>query len=119
MNLWKNGNVSQKNYHNMNKFPFPAYTIHEVPNGGNRGGYVMETNLFYEVIVGAFGIWYNATLVNNEARNRGLSTRIRQHKGKYCVSAGTFSDEETARENLRKVKNTGYIFAYIMHNKMS
>ena len=79
----------------------------------------METNLFYEVIVGAFGIWYNATLVNDEARNRGLSTRIRQHKGKYCVSAGTFADEETAREKLRKVKNTGYVFAYIIHQKIS
>ena len=74
----------------------------------------METKKsFYEVVVGAFGIWYNATLVNNEARNKGLSTSIRQHKGKYCVSAGTFADEETAREKLRKVKNTGYEKMYI------
>lgn len=71
--------------------------------------------LLYEVVVGAFGIWYNASLVNDEANQRGLATNIRKHKGKYCVACGPFDNEDDAREKLNLAKKTGYVFAYIIH----
>ena len=46
--------------------------------------------MLYEVIVGAFGLWYNANLVNDEANEKGLSTSIQRYRGKYCVAAGSF-----------------------------
>ncbi len=71
--------------------------------------------MLYEVIVGAFGLWYNACLVNDEAKGKGLSTCIQRYGGKYCVAAGSFSSEKAAMERLLKVRKTGYVFAYIIN----
>ncbi len=71
--------------------------------------------MLYEVIVGAFGIWYNASLVNNEAKAKGLPTSIQRYRGKYCVAAGSFYSEKAAIERLTAVRKTGYVFAYIIN----
>ena len=72
--------------------------------------------MLYEVIVGAFGLWYNANLVNDEANEKGLSTSIQRYRGKYCVAAGSFSSEKAAMERLLTVRRTGYVFAYIINS---
>ena len=69
----------------------------------------------YEVVVGAFGLWYNANLVNDQAHERGLTTSICKYRGKYCVFAGPFANEEDARNNLLHIQKTGYVFAYIIN----
>lgn len=67
----------------------------------------------YNVIVGSFGIEYNAELVNREARQKGLPTNISSRNGKYCVEAGAFDEETQAKTMLGTVKGVGYVFAYI------
>lgn len=69
--------------------------------------------MMYNVIVGSFGIEYNAELVNREARRKGLSTDIKNRNGKYCVEAGAFDEEFQAESMLCTVKGVGYVFAYI------
>lgn len=71
--------------------------------------------MLYEVVLGAFGLWYNASLVNDEAKEKGLSTSIQRYRGKYCVAAGAFSSEKAAMERLLMVRKTGYVFAYIIN----
>lgn len=66
------------------------------------------------MVVGAFGIKYNAELVEIEARKKGLDTLICSFDGKYCVEAGCFTDSEQAKDCLAMVKQTGYVFAYIV-----
>ncbi|MGN0370264.1 MAG: SPOR domain-containing protein [Butyrivibrio sp.] len=68
----------------------------------------------YNVVVGAFGIEYNAEIVDREARLKGLPTKISNYRGKYCVEAGSFSQKEQAEAMLLAVRKTGYVFAYIM-----
>lgn len=70
--------------------------------------------VMYNVIVGSFGIEYNAELVNNEARKKGLSTSISPRGGKFCVEAGAFDEEAQAQTVLGAVKGAGYVFAYIV-----
>lgn len=89
-----------------------AYNIYVVIFWG-EGGRSAHKSIMYNVIVGSFGIEYNAQLVNREARNRGLSTSINNRNGKYCVEAGAFDEEGQALSMLGRVKGVGYIFAYI------
>ncbi len=67
----------------------------------------------YNVIVGSFGIEYNAELVNREARQRGLCTSVNSRNGKFCVEAGAFDEEWQARSMLGIVRAAGYVFAYV------
>ncbi len=69
--------------------------------------------VMYNVIVGSFGIEYNAELVNREARQKGLFTSINPQGGKFCVEAGAFDEEAQAQTVLGAVKGAGYVFAYI------
>ncbi|MCM1309336.1 MAG: SPOR domain-containing protein [Butyrivibrio sp.] len=68
----------------------------------------------YNVVVGSFGIEYNAEIVNREARKKGLSTSIKAQEGKFSVEAGAFDEEEQAQSALGAVKGAGYVFAYIV-----
>lgn len=70
--------------------------------------------VMYNVIVGSFGIEYNAELVNREARQKGLFTSINPQGGKFCVEAGAFDEEAQAQTVLGAVKGAGYVFAYIV-----
>ena len=70
-------------------------------------------NVYYEIIIGGFGIEYNAKLVAGEAVNHGIETDILENRGYFYVCAGRFSDKNRASEMLKAVQNAGYVFSYM------